>query len=140
MPVSGGFAAFWAEAFELYSLVPDYVAVAVGGHGDAEFGEAVGLAATGAGKMRMTLIGRAVMRQFKEPCAILHEGLVDDVGGDEGFQCTVDRHFIGSARADSLCDLFARQRLVRFKKCGEYVRPRFCPAESGGFEHLLGLV
>ncbi len=79
----------------------------------------------------MTLIGGAVVRQFKEPCAILHEGLVDDIGGDKGLQCTVDRYLVGSARADSLCDLFARQRMVRFEKRREYIRPRFCPAESG---------
>ncbi len=61
VPDSGGFAALWAEAFELHSLVLDYVSVAVGGHGDAQFGEAVGLAAAGAGKMGVALIGRAVM-------------------------------------------------------------------------------
>ncbi len=133
MGVSGGFAAFWAEAFELYSLVLDYVSVAVGGHWDAQFGEAVGLPAARTRKMRVALIGRAVMRQFKEPRAILHERLVDDIGGDEGFQCAVDRHLVGSARANSLCDLFACQRLVRFKERREYIRPRFCPAESGGF-------
>ena len=108
MGVSGGFAAFWAEAFQLYPLVLDYVSVAVGGHWDAQFGEAVGLPTAGAGKMGVALIGRAVMRQFKIPRAVLHERLVDDIGGDEGLQCAVDRYLVGSARADSLCDLFAR--------------------------------
>ncbi len=124
----------------MYSLVLDYVSVAVGGHGDAELGEAVGSSAAPAGKMRVALIGRAVMRQFKIPRAILHIRLVDDVGGDEGLQRTVNRYLVGGVGADSLCDLFARQRLVRFEKRREYIRPRFCPAKSGGFEHLLGLV
>ncbi len=108
MGVSGGFAAFWAEAFELYSLVLDYVSVAVGGHGDAEFGEAVGSPAASAGKMGMALIGGAVMRQFKIPGAILYKGLVDDIGGDKGFQSAVNRYLVGGAGADSFCDLLAR--------------------------------
>jgi len=118
----------------------DYVSVAVGGHGDAEFGEAVGMSAVPAGKMGMALIGCAVMRQFEIPGAVLHERFVDDVGGDKGFQGAVDRYLVGGAGADSFCDLFARQRLVRFEERREYVRPRFCPAKSGGFEHLPDLV
>ncbi len=73
-------------------------------------------AAIPTGKMRMAVVGFAMMSEFKMPDAVSQIGIVNNIMFEQKQQSPIDRGLIHRARRHPLKNLFTGQRTVRFQK------------------------
>jgi putative transcriptional regulator len=101
-------AAFWAQAFELNSLVEDGKSFWRFYHRDHSIGETMRLVAACAGKVRMALGVGTVMGKFKVPGPFPEKGFMDDSSLEEGFEDAVNGYLVRNGAGEFGGNLFMR--------------------------------
>ena len=98
------------------------------------------LSAFGAGKMRMTLVGPAVMSQFKMPGAAFQIGLVDQVVTNKRHQGSINRGLIRGGDPQLLGDLILGLRIVGLQQGRKNSQPRPGFPQSAGSDQCEGFM
>jgi len=111
----------WAKAFEADLLaVDDEAFVGAFGHGQRDFGQAVGVAAARAGKMRVALPLGAMMSQFVMPGPLVHENPVHEADLHQTHERSVNCHLVETAWARAMGNLILAQRFAGFEQDFQY--------------------
>jgi hypothetical protein len=141
MPACGEFPAIGTDALQpQLTMLHEESGGDVLYSGDDRVMETMRPPAVGAGKMRMALVGPAVMSQFKMPGAVFQIGLMYQIAAGQRHQRAVDRGFIGRRRPDSFGDLFLCKRLIRLQQDRQNLLSWVRFPKSAGLQQFFDLM
>jgi len=100
--------------------VDDEAFVGAFGHRQRDFGQAVGVPAACAGKMRMALVLGAMVGQLVMPRPFVHKDPVHQADLQQARERSVDGYFVEMPRACPAGDLVVAQRFTGFEQNFQY--------------------